>query len=890
MHSPPPQVDLTTCDREPIHIPGSIQEHGVLLACDRLVQVVVRHSANAGEILGLEGAINGARLSALIGIHAEHEIRNAVSQANDPARPAMLFGLKLMSGKRFDVAVHSHDDQVLIEFERADADAGAPLVLVRGLVGWISKIQDTDRLQREAAYLIQNVLGYDRVMVYRFEADGAGQVVSESKRKDLESFLGQYFPASDIPVQARALYLRNTIRVIGDANGVPVPVVPVIDSAGAPLDLSFAHLRSVSPIHCEYLRNMGVAASMSISIIMDGTLWGLIACHHYAPRPVPMARRVAAEMFGEFFSLHLNALRQKRRLDTATEARRNLDLFLRLAAQHSDVGRVIREHLPDFAALMRCDGIGVWMDGAWKGYGITPPDAAIPPLTHFIGTVCQGKVWDTHTLAAEFPEAGAYAADASGVLAIPISQRPQDYLLFFRREVVQTLNWAGNPDKSYDTGPLGDRLTPRKSFAIWKETVDKQATPWSEADAEIGEVARSALVEIILRHNEMLTEERAKADVRQRTLNEELNHRVKNILAVIKSLVSYPVEQGQSLEAYADALKGRIGALAHAHDQVVRGDGGGFLISLLDAELGPYRGATDVTLQGEGLWLDARAYSVMALVLHELSTNSAKYGPLSRHGGALDVGWALTPAGDCEILWRESGGPEVTPPTREGFGSILLTRSIAHDLGGESQIDYAPEGVSARILIPARHVCAVDAELNTDLSDVPALAEIATGGAVPDLPVADAEPPARAAEPSPVAAPADAGLPAAACPETSPDRAALAILLVEDQMLVALDVESMLADNGFTHVMTAASAADALRRLETLSPDVAVLDVNLGAGTSLPVARELAKRNIPFIFATGYGDSSMIPGEFAGVAVVRKPYDTRALIPAILRAMAPKAE
>ena len=869
-----PKIDLTTCDREPIHIPGSIQDHGALLACDRQIQRVVRHSANAGALLGLTGAINGTPLSTLIGVPAVHDIRNAVSRANDPARPAVLFGLKLASGIACDVAVHAHGDKVLIEFEPADPEAGAPLDLVRGLVGWISKIQDTDRLQREAAYLVKTVLGYDRVMVYRFAADGAGQVVSEAKREDLESFFGQYFPASDIPQQARALYLRNTVRVISNADSARVPLVPVLDAAGAPLDLSYAHLRSVSPIHCEYLRNMGVAASMSISIIMDGALWGLIACHHYAPRAVPMARRIAAEMFGEFFSLHLNALRQKRRLDTATEARRNLDLFLRRAAQNADVGRVLRDHLPDFAALMRCDGIGVWMNGVWKAYGITPPAGEIPALADFIGSLSQGRVWATHKLAAEFPAADSYPADASGVLAVPISQRAQDYLLFFRREVVQTLNWAGNPDKSYETGPLGDRLTPRKSFAIWKETVDRQATPWSDADLEIGEVARAALVEIILRHNELLSDERTKADVRQRTLNEELNHRVKNILAVIKSLVSYPVAQGQSLDAYATALKGRIGALAHAHDQVVRGEGGGFLSALLSAELGPYRSATAITLHGAPIWLDARAFSVMALVLHELSTNSAKYGPLSRQGGALDVSWSVTETGDCEILWLESGGPAVTAPTREGFGSILLTRSIAHDLGGESQIAFNREGVSVRILIPARHVEEAEARATQDLDTPVEPPVIETKDGISGAPEA-----ANGSAPDATADAAGRG------DSALPDRATLFLMLVEDQMLVALDVEHMLADHGFSNVMTAPSAADALRRLETLTPDMAVLDVNLGSGTSLPVARELRRRGIPFVFATGYGDSAMIPEEFSGVSVVRKPYEAETLVGALAGAL-----
>ena len=186
------------------------------------------------------------------------------------------------------------------------------------------------------------------------------------------------------------------------------------------------------------------------------------------------------------------------------------------------------------------------------------------------------------------------------------------------------------------TGPLGDRLTPRKSFAIWKETVDRQAQPWTEADREIAEATRAATVEVVLRHNEMMAEERAKADVRQRMLNEELNHRVKNILAVIRSLVGQPVAEGRSLATMSTSLRGRIQALAYAHDQVARGDGGGLLADLLGAELAPYRTpARGVAARRPAVWLDARAFSVMALVLHELATNAAKYGALSRTGGQL---------------------------------------------------------------------------------------------------------------------------------------------------------------------------------------------------------------------------------------------------------------
>lgn len=831
-------VDLTNCDREPIHIPGSIQPHGFLIACDARAATVVRHSANTGVMLGVSGEINGLPLETLVGAQAAHTLRNALATLSDGMRPALLSGLTVPGGV-FDVSIHLFRSTVIIEFE--PASSGQPLQLARSLIGRISNIGDTESLVRQSARLIRGMLEYDRVMIYRFEQDGSGKVAAEAKRSDLESFLGQYFPASDIPQQARILYLKNTIRIIGDASGERVGLVPVFDASGEALDLSLAHLRSVSPIHCEYLRNMGVAASMSISIIVDGTLWGLIACHHYQPRILSIAERVAAEMFGEFFSLHLTSLRQKSRLSAARLARASLDRFLRLASHHADIGHLLTEHLPDFNTLMPCDGIGLWMNGVWSAHGSVPPAAAIPALSRHISTLAEGRVWATHALSQRMPEAQDFCAHAAGVLAIPLAQTRRDYLFFFRKELVQTLNWAGNPEKTYATGPLGDRLTPRQSFAIWKQTVHQQAQPWTEADREIAEVTRAALVEVGLRHSELMAEERSRADVRQRMLNEELNHRVKNILALIKSLVGQPLQDGRTLSDYVASLRGRIQALSFAHDQVVRGDGGGLLLDLLNAELTPYRQpAISIAVDGPPVLLNSRAFSVMALVLHELSTNAAKYGALSRPGGRLDVSWSLTAHGDCDIVWRETGGPLVSPPSRIGFGTALIDRSVPYDLDGRSEVTYAREGVMAQFQLPAKHVSLAEQPAYTMSGEV--AADEASDGAL---------------------------------------AADLKVMLVEDQMLIALDVEGMLADHGVAAVMTSPSAADALSRLVTYRPDVAILDVNLGAGTSLAVARELVLRNIPFLFATGYGNSEMIPPDFSSVPVIRKPYDGRSLIATI---------
>ncbi|MGF9567284.1 HWE histidine kinase domain-containing protein [Neorhizobium sp. BT27B] len=838
-------VDLTNCDREPIHIPGSIQPHGCLLACDATGAVVLRHSANAAEMLGVSGQINGLRLDEVIGGEAAHTLRNALATSDDPSRAALRMGVRVNETGAFDVSVHRIETSVIIEFQPAAEHSDQPLETARMLISRVRSISSINQLIEKSTRLMYAMLGYDRVMVYRFEQDGAGQVVSEYKRRDLESFKGQYFPASDIPKQARTLYLRNTIRIISDAEGHRVPVVPILDEAGLPLDLSFAHLRSVSPIHCEYLRNMGVGASMSISIVIDGELWGLIACHHYSPKTLSLTQRVAAEMFGEFLSMHLSALRQKQILDTTNDARRFLDQFLQTASHHTDLGGLLRRSVAEFRAMVPCDGIGLWLEGEWTPSGMTPPLEAIAPLADFVGSAANSRIWSTHNLVGDIPDAEAYAGEVCGVLAIPLSQRPRDYLFFFRREVVQTLNWAGNPEKSYETGPLGDRLTPRKSFAIWKETVHRQSQPWTDGEEEIAEAIRSVLVEIVLHHNELLEDERGKADVRQRMLNEELNHRVKNILAVIKALIGHPVQEGRNLQDYIATLKGRIQALAFAHDQVVRGGDGGALHELLEAELKPYRdGARTVSLLGPYVWLDSRAYSVMALVLHELATNAAKYGALSVTGGLLEINWQKLDNGDCELTWGESHGPAVVPPKRAGFGTVLIDRSVPFELGGKSKVEYAAEGVQGRFLIPAQHIHIAETEI------IPELAE-------------------QAAEQHGA---------------STPLMSELALLLVEDQMLVAADVETMLADHGISKVTTAPSASEALRRLRDFTPDVAILDVNLGSETSLPIAEELTRRNVPFVFATGYSDRAIIPASF-DAPVVRKPYEAAALISAVMRVL-----
>ncbi|MDR6827193.1 light-regulated signal transduction histidine kinase (bacteriophytochrome)/CheY-like chemotaxis protein [Bosea sp. BE271] len=836
-------VDLTNCDREPIHIPGSVQPHGCMIVCDAEAVTIRRHSSNASAFLGLgEFELVGRRLEEVLGGPVVHEMRNALARSGVPSRAGLMPRYRLPAlDREFDISIHAFKGNAIIEFEESvPAGPSSPLEFARTLVGRLSDVTTPAQLIKNAARLLRAVLQYDRVMIYQFAPDGSGKVVSEAKRPGLESFMGQHFPASDIPQQARQLYLLNPIRVVSDASGERFPITPVLDAAGEPLDLSYAHLRSVSPIHCEYLRNMGVSASMSVSIIVDGALWGLIACHHYSPRSLSMNRRIAAEIFGEFFALQLGALTQKQMLLAAEKARDFLNGLLSSAAHVTDASSFLGQHLAEFRNLVESDGVGVWVNGEWRAEGSAPPAEFAEELAAFAGSVCEGRIWATTALAEALPSARIYADAFAGMLAIPLSQIPRDYLFFFRKELVHTIEWGGDPNKTYKTGPHGDRLTPRQSFAVWKETVAGHSKIWTPVERELAESARRTLIEVVLRQSELLADERNKAEIRQKMLNQELNHRVKNILALIKSIVAHPLAEGATIEAYVTSLKGRIEALAIAHDQAMRASGGGSLLDLVNAEASPYRTSDGtITVRGPSVALDARAFSVVALVIHELITNAAKYGALSVKTGALTVDWSTNAGGDCEIVWKERGGPPVRPPSRQGFGSILIDRSIPYDLGGRSDLAFEPEGVTARLCIPAKFIRWTEDAASPE-----------------EAPISTRSKPGRPLE-------------------------GRSVLLVEDQFIIAMDCEDMLATLGASQVEVCANVSEALSFLGRTTPDLAILDVNLGSETSEPIGNRLRELGVPFLFATGYDDLAILG--VAEAATLRKPYNLASLEAALRR-------
>ena len=844
MTTEPYMTATADCAQEPIHLPGTIQPHGVLLGCTLPDWTITHVSANVSSVLdGTDPEVLlGQLLERVLPLETVHAIRNQLQTAMLSGTAERLDCLALDNGpRRYDLTVHIASGLAVIEAAPSVQGAGANgVVLLRGLVGRLRRMPTVTRLLTLAAQQFRAVTGYDRVMIYRFLHDDSGEVVAEAVRPGTDSYLGLRYPASDIPAQARALYRRQPLRLIPDVHYVPVPVLPGRGPDGLPLDLSLAALRSVSPVHIQYLRNMNVRATLTVSLMRGDQLWGLIACHHGEPHYLSGALCSAAELFGQMLSLQIEVREQQLEQQRLSDAQDAHDRLLAAMSPRDTVFEDLNRYADMLNSMIACDGLAVWSNGRLSGQGVLPPEEAITELIAFLGQAAADRIFATASLAEHIAPASRFADRASGVLAIPISRAAQDYLLFFRREEIQTVTWGGNPDKALLRDPATGQLHPRNSFEAWRETVRGRAKPWTASERRIAETLRVALLEVVLRRSELIASERQQAQESQSLLIAELNHRVKNVLSLVLATTRQSAQQATSVEGFTTEVERRIQALASAHDQINAPSGASTqLRALLESEALAWNGGGElderIQLTGDAVLLDVRGYQTLALVFHEMMTNAAKYGALSVPGGQLAVSWRLVEGSGLEVEWNESGGPEVQPPTRRGFGSIVTERTIPFELQGEARVEYRPEGLFAFFHVPPEHVWA--------------------GQDQPRRPGA-----AKAHSPSSIAG--------------------LRLLLVEDSMMIALDAQTMLEDAG-VQVEIAGSLEDARRALRLDRFDLVVLDVNLAGETSLGIAAELEAAQHPFLFATGYGARTAIPERFDRVPVVTKPYNLSALAFAI---------
>ena len=837
------KVDLSNCDREPIHIPGRVQSFGALIAVAS--DWIVRHvSANVSDVLGLDApALLGTHLSETFTPEAIDALRSRLQFLRTDDAVERIFALKVREGgPPMDVAIHATGASVVLEFEPSPRGGAAEHVgRVRPMIDRIAEADTVEKACDQAARQVRALTGFDRVMVYRFGADHSGTVIAESRAAGLEPFLGLRYPASDIPSQARELYRRNLLRIIADVNDPGHVIEPMLSPEGAPLDLSMSTLRAVSPIHLEYLRNMGVGASMSISILDRGKLWGLIACHHMRPMTLPYGVRTAAELFAQLFGLLLD---QKRGESDRAQGVRSRAFHDRLMVQLADgisLGDNIEAVVEGVGSLIPNDGTVSWIDGRFASVGLTPTHEEFLGLVHVLNRTSASQIFHTDSIARVHSEGEDFADRASGMLVLPVSRSPRDYIVLFRKEAARTVRWAGNPEKPVELGPNGLRLTPRKSLEAWKEVVRNTSEPWADFEVQAAESLRVTLLEVVLRLTDATLKEREKSQERQELLIAELNHRVRNILNLIRSLINQSRGDVRSVADFTTVVGGRIQALARAHDQVTREHWDpASLHDLIRTEAEAYlMGKADrVSIEGPDAMLQPTAFTVLALLIHELMTNAVKYGAMSDSRGRVAISIEPDADGAVTMGWRESGGPAISrPPERRGFGSTIIERSVPFELKGTAEVRYETTGLRAAFRIPARFV-----------SDI--------------------------VESAPHAGTADA-------PERAAERLDGDVLVVEDNMVIAMDAEDMMREFGAETVHVATSVRDALDLLDRHSVSFALLDVNLGDETSGPIAQRLRDLGVPFAFATGYGEATALAKDFPDARVVTKPYDNAKLEQAV---------
>lgn len=827
------EAALQECAAEPVHIPGTIQPYGCLLALEQGTDTIVSTSENCNAFLGRSASqLLGASASDLLGQDAWHGVRNALARQGI-ADQAIAAGSFELNGNTCDVRVFETADRHVIEIEPALSTGMEGPEALKTLSYLMAQLQACDTEQRLfdlTVSLMQLLTGFDRVLIYRFDRSFNGEVLSEAKKSGMDSFLGLRFPHWDIPEQARAIMAKLPLRFICDVDQVAVPLLA--RHGAAPIDLTLANMRGVSPVHLEYLRNMGSAATMTLSVVIEEKLWGIISFHHRKPRVPASGLRDILTSFVQVFSSKLIALRQQTALNKIGALNQ---LFIEEPRSDPGTDTLITAAAPIVFDVLQADGIAVLSDQDTIVSGMVPDADVLDRLVDVAQEDVEGVAIEA--LGERFPEYEGKFGQVAGALVVGV--QPSRAICIFRGADTQEINWAGNPEKEIEKVDGRVRLSPRGSFSTYLEQVKGRCVPWTDNDL------------YLLRHLRMSLH----AAERQSLLNRlnqqqelmigELNHRVRNILALVRSVSRQARRRYGSLESYANAIENRIRALASAHDLT----SGSFatpvsIHSLINMEFEPFRtlSGNPIRLMGPDWPMKPQVAPIVSLIVHELVTNAAKYGALTAPAGHVEVTLAMQ-ADDYALTWQEVGGPTVHRPNQLGFGMAMIERAVPHELGGTAKVAFDARGLRAEFTLPLKHFAS--------LGDGPAT--VATRPLKPDAPLK--------------------------MPQSL--RGATALVL-EDNFIIAAEMADQLRDVGLADVDVYSTTEEAMAALDAATPALAVLDINLGNGaTSHGVALRLSELGVPFLFVSGYNEDIERPPALPRAPRLIKPTSTHEILLAI---------
>ena len=701
--------DLTSCDREAIHAPGSIQPHGMMLVASQKDFSVLHVAGRVEQRLGVNEWA-GQPLDVLIGDALSQEVHRLVAAE---AAGGFVGQLTAVTGETLDVSVQLSHPYVIVELETASAEGLPASQVIDRLAKATAEFERASSLAMlcdRAAVEFRRFTGFDRVMVYRFLDDDAGKVLAEDRRDGLKSFLNHHFPASDIPQQARKLYARNLLRVIPDVSYEPLALRPKWTEAA--LDMSDISLRSVSPLHLTYLSNMEVKASASFSILKDGRLWGLIACHNETPRMLTYDVRAACRSLVGSMARQIKAKEEAEGLRQRLRLRSFEDDIIALLSREGSLDEALSNHLGEIGRMMDGDGVAVLRGHELVMTGACPEEADIHGLAAWLLNRTLEPVFSTNHLKGVYPQAKGFARLGSGLLAMTLSTDEPWLVFWFRAEQIEVVNWAGNPHKADGADPLKP-LTPRASFEAWTETVRGRARGWSMPEIDAATRLRASLLEVkqnrrVLELNRQLTKILQDKDLllqQKEFLIGEVNHRVQNSLSLVSSFLGLQARASNNPELHIslEEARRRLMAVALVHRRLYRGDqievvDAARYIEELCADTFSFMGsdwARHLTLNLSPILMSTDRAVTLGLIITELLINANKHA-YNGAAGPIEIELAESQT-HFRVVVSDQGASKAS--SHKGFGSRIMD-GLVGQLGGKlTRSDNRP-GLRVMVTIP----------------------------------------------------------------------------------------------------------------------------------------------------------------------------------------------